>query len=198
MNRMITALAVTLFLAPSAAHAQAQPGDVGIFFTATPATGADAVENGVVAMVPFRDIFVLSFDVPGGMEAYAFSIEPPAGLIVTGGRFLPAGGLDLAAGEDNWVVGTGGICQGAVGTFVLVRYGAPMFLADPGSDAQICLRASQPNVGGEKPGYLLCDAQGDVRAFGTAYRGCAVINPNEIPVPIPTQPRSFGALKAAF
>lgn len=196
-HKLLMATAILLATA-GAAYGQAQPGDLGVFFTATPTTGADIVEHDVVVFAPVADIFVVSFDVPGGMEAYEFSLQLPVGLLVTGGRILPAGATDYGAGDDNWIVGLGGACVGASGTFVLVRYAEPLFLAPPGNDLPICLGPAFPNNLVHSPDYLVCDAPGDIRIFGAAYPGCAVINPTNLPEPLPALDRSFGALKAAY
>ena len=178
------------------AHGEApQPGDLGIFFTDHPTSGADAVLADVDAYEPF-DFYVLSYSAPGGIEAYSFAINVwPA--MVSGGRLLPEGATDYGVGDDCWIVGTGGICQGESGWFTLVRYAGVMFVFRPPADTQICL--------GELPGYdpypgwMVCSPPlGVLRHFTAAYVGCAVINPLSQPAPVPVGSTSFGALKASF
>lgn len=176
----------------------AAPGDIGIFFVEEPATGGDARE----VALPFEpfDIFVVSFDVPGGMEAYEFGITVPMGMLVSGGRLLPPGATDFGAGDDNWIVGTGGNCIGAVGSFALVRYAAALFLAPVGLDVPICLTPATPtSFSPPSPGYLVCESPGDLRPFTPAYVGCAELNDTDNPCcPVGTESESFGALKARF
>lgn len=152
-----------------------EPGDVGVFFDAE---GMSYVRPGTVPFVPF-DLFVVAFAPPGGMEAYEFALTLPAGAIVSQGRLLPPGATDFGAGDDNWIVGTGGICQGLADTVVLVTYRGLLFLAAPSNDATICLQAAQPSsFPNQLPGYLVCNSPGDLRTFAAAYAGCAILNPS--------------------
>lgn len=179
------------------AYAQAEPGDLGVFFSATPTTGADAVRNGTVAFAPFN-MYVISFDV--GSEAFEFGLQLPAGLIVSGGRSTCPTCTDFGAGDDNWIVGTGGVCWGAAaGPTVLATYAGALFLAPPANDATICLIGAVPSsFPNGLPGYLVCDAPGLLRNYGAAYEGCAIINRVALPEPVPADATSFGALKAAY
>jgi hypothetical protein len=205
MIKCLIPLALVMLSAlASAGHGQPPQGSAGIFFTATPTTGADAVRNGVAAFAPVPDFFVVSFDVPGGMEGYELSVALPPGLVVTGGRSLPQGATDGGAGADNWIVAAGSACVGKVGTFTLVRYAAPLFLANPGNDVPIWLRGSTPSsVPGGWAGYRACNSRGEMRSFAPIFKNpCAVINPSitwPAPVAAVGQPSlSFGALKAGF
>jgi len=190
--------AVSVLALAGMAHAQADPGDLGIFFTATPTTGADAVRDGVAAFAPFN-VYVVTFDVPAGMEAYEFAIQMPAGAVVSAGRVLPAGATDFGPGDDNFIVGTGGLCHGQTGPFALVTYNGVLFLAAVANDVTLCLVGSSPtSFPNGAPGYLACDSPGDLRNFGSAYAGCAIINHLTLPIPVPNEATSFGALKAAY
>ena len=201
--RKTSALAVILAVALASGTAAAQavdPGGIGEFFTATPLSAEDAIRNGVVAFVPF-DIFTLVYAAPGGMEAYEFSVQMPPGALVTAGRLLPAGATDFGVGDDNWIVGTGGICQGATGWFTLVKYGGTLFLAAPGNDVPFCLAGATPSsFANGWPGYLVCQAPGVLRNFGLAYAGCAFINCTAYfrCHPLPNAESTFGALKASY
>jgi hypothetical protein len=177
---------------------QPEPGDLGVFFTPHPTSGAGAVLNGIEAFEPF-DVYVVSFNVPQGMEAYEFGLPlPPAGF-VTGSRLLPAGSTDFGVGEDNWIVGTGRVCQGQFGAFTLVTYAAVLFLAPPGNDVWFCLEGASPSSFPYSwPGYLACNSPGEFRYFGAAYEGCATINQLNIPIPISGATTSVGTLKAAY
>ena len=195
---LLAALAVLAVAAPYATGQTRDPGDLGVFFDAEATVTAI---DGVVAFESF-DVYVVSFDVPGGMEAYEFQLLPqfPSGLVVSGGRVLPPGATDFGQGEDNWIVGTGGLCHGQNGLFVLVAYHGILFLSNPGVGWPFCLAGAEPtsfpNGGG--PGYLVCSSPGVLRNFGFAYRGCAEVNPCPLCGAIPDAVSSFGGLKARF
>jgi hypothetical protein len=179
---------------------QPDPGDIGIFFTSNPTSGADAVLDNVGYLQPF-DIYVVSFDVPKGMEAYEFGLTVVPNAIPTGGTVLPVGATDFGSGDYNWIVGTGGVCRGQVGPFVLVKYAAVVFLASPGDDVALCLLGATPSsFANGRPGYLACNSPGELHNFGAAYRGCALINPTPYggEVPVPDAKQSFGTLKAGY
>jgi hypothetical protein len=176
---------------------QPDPGDMGVFFTPTPVSGAQAVLNGVQPF-EFFDVYVVSFDVPSGMDAYEFSVNLSAFLVVTGGRNLPASAEDSGAGNDNWIVGTGGICRGQVGPFVLVTYSGVGFVSSPAPEENfICLSGATPSSFADGlPGYLTCNSPGELHEFGRAYLGCAVVN--GVCCPIATAKSSFGSLKRSY
>lgn len=196
---MVLATVVSVMALAGLAHAQAQPGDLGVFFTQAPTTGADAVKNGVVPYAPAGDVYVVQFGI--GVEAYEFTLTLPAGALVSGGRLMPAGCTDFGAGDDNWIVGTGGAClgEGAASQW-LVKYASLLFLSAPGNDATICLSAANPTSfpSSPGPGYLRCAAAGELHNYGAAYEGCAIINRTNLPEPVADEASSFGALKAAY
>jgi hypothetical protein len=140
---------------------------------------------------------VLSYQVPGGVEAYEFSLSMPAGAIVTGGYIFPPGSTRFDT-PHNWYIGTGGICQGEIGWLTLVEYRNVMFMSDPGPDVPICLDGAHPSSfpNGE-PGYLVCNSPGDLRNFGRAYAGCAMINCTNCDA-VPDGALTFGAVKARY
>jgi hypothetical protein len=116
------------------------------------------------------DFYVVALDPPGGMLGYECSVHVPQELIVAGGRtFFPNGGLDVGSGDDNWIVGTGGVClEGAI--VPLIRYAACLFIGPVPAGAQIALGPSTPSSFSEpglpgRPGYLSCLAAGDLRPF---------------------------------
>lgn len=206
MKHLLAAMLVTAALASacSSLAGHPQPGDMGVFFTPHPSSGAAAVLNGIVAFEYF-DVYVVSFDVPQGMEAYEFELLPPSGVLVAGGRLLPAGATDFGAGADNWIVGTGGVCQGQVGPFTLVTYASCLFLTPPLDDSTFCLGGATPSSfpaeyprQADSPGYLACNSPGELHRFGEAYAGCATINQVNIPQPVAAATESFGTLKAAY
>jgi hypothetical protein len=190
------ALATVLALSTAVSAGVPQPGDIGIFFDDA---GTQTSRAGVGAF-SFFDVFVVAFDVPGGLLGYEFALQVPAGTIVSGGRqFFPAGALDVGTGDDNWLVGTGGTCLSSNGHQVLVKYTSMLFLAQPNPDQTLCMGPATPtSFPPGAPGYLTCLTAGDLRRFGSAYRGCAVINPAVITPPVPDAVSSFGALKAQY
>jgi hypothetical protein len=196
MKKFLTlALAAISVLAMTApAFAQAQPGDLGVFFDAE---GTQTGRVGVVAFSPFN-LYVTVFDVPGGMEAYEFAIQMPAGAIGSGGRVLPAGATDFGAGDDNFIVGTGGICRGQTGPSQLVTYNGVLFLSAVASNVPVCLVGGSPSsFPNGAPGYLVCNSPGNLRNFGSAYTGCSLVNPTTEP-PIANEATSWGSVKATF
>jgi hypothetical protein len=195
---LFLATAVSCLALAGMAHAQADAGDLGIFFTATPTTGADAVKNGVIAFAPAGDVYVVQFGL--GVEAYEFSVTLPVGALVSGCRTMPQGCTDFGAGDDNWIVGTGGAClgEGAASQW-LVKYGSLLFLSAVANDVTLCLGGASPSsFPNGRPGYLRCAAAGDLRNYGSAYEGCAIINRSTLPEPVADDASSFGALKAAY
>lgn len=199
MKKLLTlATALSVLALAGIAYGQADPGDLGVFFTATPTSGANAVASAPAAFVPVGDAYVVQFGV--GVEAYEFSLTLPAGILVSGGRSAPAGCTDFGAGDDNWIVGTGGACLGdGLATQWLVKYAGLLFLATPGTDLTICLGGANPSsFANGRPGYLVCQAPGVLRNYGAAYEGCAIINRTNLPEPVPAQTQSWGALKADF
>jgi hypothetical protein len=120
---------------------------------------------------PF-DFWVVAMDPPGGLLGYECSVHLPQGVIVAGGRsFFPNGALDVATGDDNWIIGTGGVClQGAF--IPLIRYAACLFIGPVPASAEIALGPAVPTSFPEpglpgRPGYLSCLAAGDLRPFTT-------------------------------
>jgi hypothetical protein len=133
------------------------------------------------------------------MEAYEFSMPIPAALVVAGGRLLPVGATDFGPGDDNWIVGTGGICHGASDWFKAVHYAISLLLSSA-TDLPVCIGGAAPSSfpGGE-PGYLVCASPGNLQTLGPAYPGCAIINCISPSCwPDPADVRSFGALKTSY
>lgn len=113
---------------------------------------------------PF-DFWVLALDPPGGIEAFECSVHLPAGMIVAGGRTLMPGSTDFGVGDDNWIVGTGGVClSGAV--VPLVRYSYCLFLGPVPEGAVLSLAGATPSsFPNGNPGYLRCNSPGDLNAL---------------------------------
>lgn len=191
-------LGLALLVAASPAAGQIrEPGDIGVFFDSA---ATMTTLEGVAALDTF-DVFVMTYSVPGGIEAYEFELwgPLPSHVVVSGGRELPPGAFDFGQGDDNWIVGTGGICHGREGLFIAVAYRGVMFLSDPGSEWPFCLMGSDPtSFPNGRPGYLVCNSPGVLRNFGLAYYGCATVNPCPGCYPIPGSVSTFGGLKARF
>ena len=201
MCNRVQALVLVLLLLLGPARAAAfppDPGSIGAFFTDSPIDTWRSRMITTQAFAPF-DIYALSYAVPDGMEAYEFSMPMPAGVVVGGGRQLPEGATDFGPGDDNWIVGTGGICHGESGWFTLVRY-ANAFVLAAANDLPVCIAGATPtSFPGGEPGYLVCASPGNLQTFGPAYFGCAVINCTQTwCYPDPVDARSFGALKASY
>ena len=156
---------------------------------------------------PFQkfDVWVLAFDPPGGMEAFEFSLTVPPGIIVADGRRLCPGCSDfdfqrdddpVKKGDNNFIIGTGGVCFESPGTWMLVRYAGCMSL-EPFADASFCVNGAAPSsFRSREPGYLICsgDSEEDLREFVRAYDGCAVANPTTIA----TEHVGWGAMKGRY
>jgi hypothetical protein len=119
---------------------------------------------------------------------------------VSGGRSIPPGCSDFGAGDDNWIVGTGGACLGeGTASSWLVKYAGLLFLSAVGNDLTLCMGGASPSsFPNGAPGYLVCQAPGLLRNYGSAYEGCAIINRSTLPEPVADDASSFGALKAAY
>jgi len=190
----VAAITVLACTAPAFAGLP-QAGDLGVFFDAA---GTQTGRTGVAPFVGFN-VYVMAFDVPGGMEAYEFTIQMPVGALVSAGRVLPAGATDFGTGDDNFIVGTGGICRGASGPFALVTYNGVLFLGPVNADTPLCLVGGTPSsFPNGAPGYLVCNSPGNLRNFGFAYTGCSMINPASGQGPIPDAAQSWGSVKANF
>jgi hypothetical protein len=192
-------LTTAMLLVGTAAVAGApQPGDLGVFFDAA---GTTTSIEGVVAFASVN-FYVIAFEVPGGLREYEFSVDLPPGVIVLAGRILPGPGcVDVDTGDDNYII----VCDDCLTAPAqsLVTYQQAVFLAAPPPDSQICLGPATPSSGPAMgwppaPIYDTCRFAGDLHLFGSAYRGCAVINPAVLTPPIPDALAGWGALKATY
>lgn len=193
------AIVAALAFMVSTAAAQAEPGDAGIFgdpagtlTTANPAPFAPAF------------LYVVAFDVPGGVFAYEAGTQDlvAAGATILGATFAGPGPLnvgDNAAG--NFIVGAGG-CVDAQGPITLVSVNFLLF-APPAADTAICLRGTTPSsFDGGLPGYSDCDAR--IFPFGVATNGqgiypdgCLILAATQ-DAPVSTENATFGDVKARF
>lgn len=170
-------LLVTLILAGrSRAQPTVEPGPAlaGVFFD--PA-GQQFGRPGIAPFSPF-DFYVVAHGIAGGLQGYKFSVQPPAGIIISGGRRLPAGAIDAGVGDDNWIVDTAGQCLPTPDPTILVTYIAALFLTAVQFNTPICMGGAQPSrLADGSAGYVDCTPAAALRALGPAYPGCAVVNP---------------------
>jgi len=172
------------------------PGDIGIFFD----SGGTLTSGPVIAFVPFN-VYVVAFDLSGGVLGYEGSIQRDPNLILLTTIFSGPAPINVGTPE-NWIVGTGG-CMAASGPTVLVQF--QYFLAVPTAPADMlfCLGPSTPSsFAPAAPGYL--DCPGNLIPFTLAANGggiypdgCAVGNPTQLP-PVATEAESWGGLKALY
>jgi hypothetical protein len=188
----IAALACAALGVCAPALAQPDPTDVGIFFDVLGTeTSIDA------APLATFDIYVLAFDVPVSLSGYELSLTFDPSLTVLTRTHYPPDGVDSGAGDDNWIVGTVSSCLQDAGSSVLLHYEA--MLTGSVDDFEICLGPATPSgIVPAAPCYWTCPAPGSVLAFGSAYLGCALVNPDTLPEPVPAETGSWGGVKAVY
>lgn len=129
-----------------------------------------------------------------GIYAWELSVTVPAELIVMSRTLAPTGSLDVAGGDDNWVVGTGGACLTIDhAPHALLDYQA--LLLQPAQDLTVDVSHSEPSSfyrcpggqcsGRKVAGWLECGAAGDLHPFEAWYEHYAsiLINPSSGPGP---------------
>lgn len=178
--RRIRALAVALIviaLWTAVTSAQQPDGCVGVFFD----LAGTQLTTAVNSFVPFS-FYLMAFNPPGGILAWELSNVMSPQILVTS-RSLPSGATDFGAGEENWIVGTGGTCYPENAKKILVTYSA--LLLAPSTDLTLCLGPANPTTfpGSWGPGYLGCFVPSDLRTFTPCVVNCdeqprcAVVNP---------------------
>ncbi len=184
---------LSLMLAGTQALAQ-DPGDVGLFFD----VGGTETTGPVETSIPFH-LYLVAFDVPGGISGYEGSLAMPPGVTLLGSTFFPVGSAINVGTPDNWAVGTGE-CLPAVGPTLLIDF----FLLDlaPVEDLIFTINAAIPSSF-DPPfiGYVDCNFA--LHPFGLAVDGgaypdnSAVGNPSFVP-PVATEKENWGGVKALF
>jgi hypothetical protein len=177
------------------AFAQADPGDVGVYFD--PAGTATSAPMGPFVPVPFWVIGSGIGPISGWEATVTFS-DPS--VIVQNRNYNPPIIVNVGS-NDNHIIGLGGCFDEGAGQALLVQYDV-IFLALQ-DDVLICLAGSTPSsFAPSAPGYLTCGA--DLIAFGAAENGqgvypdaCGVLNPTSLD-PVAVEAVSFGAVKADF
>lgn len=188
---------VALVMAFSAsAFAQAEPGDLGVFFDAEGLTSTAIVP---AAYMPFN-VYVLAFDIVGDMMSYEFGLQF-SGVAPVALQNVFTGVQNFGSGSFDYAVGVGS-CVAPAGVYQLV-YLQLMYMAAPAADTTICLiPGTVDSFTPSGPGYAHCS--GDLQHFGIGQDGgefypdgCAVINATHLG-PVATPETSWGAVKAQF
>jgi hypothetical protein len=202
MKKLVTAAAaIALVVSAGAAHAQPEPGDLGMF---ADAEGTQTTLS-PTAGVSF-DVYAVAFDVPGGLKAYELGISgvPEAGLFQLGFSLFGPAPLNIGDGQQrNFIVGTGA-CISDTGTAALVTL--TLLATTPvADDSALCITGSTPSSFedlGSPAGYSDCDNQigpfGVATNGGAAYPdGCLILNATS-DAPVDNETSSFGEVKARF
>jgi hypothetical protein len=165
----------------------------------------------LLARVDFTDAGDPGSNMSNGITAWEASLAVPAGLTISTWQLSPATSADFGIGDNNWIVGTGGVCvQSYTQPVVLVAYSA-LLLAAAG-DLRVALGPATPSTfdttapgapGSPTPGWLGCPAStADLYPFTDRYLdGWIEVNPTGCVAPncpVPTQQESWGAVKARF
>ncbi len=136
-------------------------GSIGVYFDPAYRQQSSAV---AVPFAPFNFYVVAKgLQQPGvldGIGAYECAVQPPAGSLVAT-HTLPGSYIDLGAGDDNWIVGTGG-CRSFVDnggdTYLLVTYSC-LFLAAPGQNLPVRVTPAAPtSFTPAGPGFLVVNS----------------------------------------
>jgi hypothetical protein len=199
--KKLTSLAVllTVVAMASMAFAQAEPGDLGVFFDAagTQSTATPA------AFVQTNLFYVATFDLE--LSGYEFSVtigDPSIIIFATSEMTNPGGSINVGTPPNEWIVGIG-LCAGGAGAVNLVQFTYGYFVASI-SDVLICLGPSDPaSLTPAVPAWLECGT-GGIFPFGIAQNGqgrypdgCGVLWPTQ-EGPVANDVGSWSSLKAKF
>ena len=190
---IIAILASTVAGTP--ANAQ-DPGDIGIFFDA----GGTQSSGLVPSSAPFN-VYVVAFDLSGGVLGYEGSILRDPGLTWLATFFYGSGAANFGAPE-NWIVGGAG-CLPSSGPTVLVQIQYGYYSGVAPADMLFQIGPSTPSsFGSTAPGYS--DCSGNLYPFSLAQNGggvypdgCAVGNATQL-APVSTEEESWGGIKALY
>jgi hypothetical protein len=195
MKKLLFMTMVLVLIAVPAASQD--PGDIGLFFDVggTQTTGT-VVSGGVF------NLYVVAFDVPGGISAYEGSLAFPPHIDLLFAFFEPADAINFGT-PVNWAVGAGS-CLPAVGPTLLVRFVLwdPVSDPDPGDDLIFTIGPAIPSsFDPPEIGYVDCNLE--LLTFGMAVSGgsypdnTAVGNATFLP-PVATEQENWGGVKALF
>jgi hypothetical protein len=196
--KKLAILAILMAFA-TGAFAQAETGDLGVFFdpagTTTTATPP--------AFTTTNLFYVATFGLTA-LSGYEFMIsisDPNIIIFAAADQTNPGLSINVGTPPLEWTVGVG-FCTGSAGTLNLVQvtYG---FFVPAVSDVLICLGPSDPaSLNPPVPAYLNCSGQ--ILPFGVAENGqsaypngCGVLYPSN-QSPIATDATTWGAVKAKF
>jgi hypothetical protein len=197
MKKLAILAILTVFA--TSAFAQAEPGDLGVFFdpagTTTSATPPAFTQNNIFYVATFGLTQLSGYE-------FMISISDPNIIIFNAAEQTnPGGSINVGTPPLEWTVGVG-FCTGSEGVFNLVQvtYG---FFVPTVADVLICLGPADPaSLNPPVPAYLNCS--GDILPFGVAQNGqgtypdgCGVLYPTADD-PIATDADSWGSLKAKF
>lgn len=198
--RKLATLAVALLVLIAMAMpavAQAEPGDVGVFFDLA---GTASATN--LAQFAVSNFYVMGFGL-GDLTGFELNIGfSRAGWSVLARTLPTASSLNVGSG-DNFIVGLGScVTPSGVAPYTLVNYQYGWFAPTVPGETLMCVGPSTPSSFAGLPGYSSCN---DVlKSFGAAQNGapnypngCGVVNPLSGP-PVATENVSFGAVKASF
>ena len=197
MKTLATLTLAALVALAVPAHAQPEPGDLGMF--------ADAAGTQTTLDVdPFVDfsVYAVAFDLPD-FKAYELSISGVGdlGLIVRDQFLFGPGPINIGQGAQNYIVGTGA-CIEQAGPLAMVEL--VLLSTDPvPADSPMCIGASSPfSLDDPLPAYSTCGNV--VVPFGVATNGgqdyadgCLILNATSTG-PVDNETSSFGEVKARF
>lgn len=193
------AILAILMVFATGAFAQAEPGDVGVFFdlagTQTSATPPAFVTTNLFYVATFGLTEISGYE-------FAINVSDPSILILGGVELTnPGGSINVGTAPLEWTVGIG-FCAGNANALnlVQVQYG---FFVPIIADVLICLGPSDPaSLNPPVPAYLNCS--GNILPFGVAQNGqgaypdgCGVLYPTN-DSPIATDEASWGSVKSKF
>jgi hypothetical protein len=197
-------------------------GDIYLSFDNTlgPNKGTAGRYKTVDAFAPFNFYVMVNinwgdapYNDPGrnasdGLKGWEASVVLPAGMIISGARTMGgANWFDAGSGDDNWVVGTAGVCvTGSQSPFTLVTYSGALLLA-AANDLRVTIGASTPSsfddtgciICTPQPGILGCDPSGG-NLYPTKQRwpgGWITVNCTAN-CDVAASSESWGSLKAGF
>lgn len=181
-----------------------EPGDAGIFADPEGTVSTLRVEP----FVAF-DVYVVAFDLEGGLDAYEFSIMGYEPLYAVGG--WQAGYTGCCGPMFPDFVALVPTCLDESGPVVLARV-TFMAIDEVPVDQALCLRQTSPTSfplepgnadGPGLPGYLRCDSV--LQPFGVAQNGggvypngCLILNPTIEDAVVPNDAVNFGEVKARY
>lgn len=199
MKKLMSLAAVlTLVAMTSMAFAQAEPGDVGVFFDA-----AGTMTTAEPPAFTTTNIFyVATFDLPQ-ISGYEFAVtvgDPNIVIFAANDLTNPGASINVGTPPLEWTVGIG-LCAGNAGVINLVQFTYGFFVASV-SDVLVCVGPADPASIPGLPAWLRCD--GTIIPFGVAENGegrypngCGVMWPT-MQGPVGADTTSWSSVKSNF